>query len=383
MQEANVVNIVDKIFFNAINQGASDIHIEPMKDKMIVRYRIDGILKMINTADLNLMILIIARIKILAGLDTTGLPRPQEGKIKFTFGNKDADLRVSVYPTTLGECIVIRILESLQILSHYPDLGFSKEQSAILDDVVNKPYGLILSTGPNGSGKSTTLFTILNQLNDPDKSIVTLEDPVERKIEMVRQTQVNPEIGLTFATGLRYLLRQDPDIIMVGEIRDKETAHIAVEAAITGHLVLATIHTNNAAGAIVRLINMDIEPFLIASALKLITAQRLARMNCPHCKQKDTPPKELLKKMNIPEDIELYHSVGCDRCNDRGVKGRAGIHEVLSVTKEIQESILTRPSDDQINNIAKEQGMADLRTIALQKASEGIISLKEVIRITQ
>ncbi len=382
MKEGNVISIVDKIILNGINQGASDIHIEPLKDKMIIRYRIDGILKMVNTADHKLMELIIARIKILSGIDTTGLPRPQEGKIRFTTSNKDADLRVSIFPTSLGECIVIRILENIQIRSNYTDLGFSAEQSETLSNVMMRPHGLILTTGPNGSGKSTTLFTILNRINNPEKSIVTLEDPVERKIDMVRQTQVDPEIGLTFASGLRYLLRQDPDVMMVGEIRDRETAQIAVESAITGHLVLATIHTNNAAGAIVRLINMNIEPFLIASALKLITAQRLARANCPDCRQKEDTPKELIKKLGIYEDVEFYSSVGCEKCNERGVKGRVGIHEVLPVTKDIQELILTRPSDSQINQLAKEQGMKDLRQAAIEKAREGLVSLKEVLRIT-
>jgi type II secretory ATPase GspE/PulE/Tfp pilus assembly ATPase PilB-like protein len=293
------------------------------------------------------------------------------------------DLRVSIFPTSLGESVVIRILESKKYFGNYLDLGFTREQVNILDEMVNKPYGLILVTGPNGSGKSTTLFTILNKLNAPEKCLVTLEDPVERKIDKVRQTQIDPDIGLTFADGLRYLLRQDPDVIMVGEIRDKETARIAVQSAVTGHLVLATIHTNNAAGAIVRLINMGIEPFLLASSLKFVSAQRLARMNCPNCKQEYEPPETLLKILNAPRNVRFYRSVGCDDCNFKGLKGRRGMHELLVVTKKIQDLILQKPSDEQINDLAIAEGMVTLRQSALQKAYEGIISIEEALRLTE
>ena len=243
----DINKIVDNIFTEAINDGASDIHFEPHTDGVIIRHRIDGSLTIKSEGNKELYGFILAKIKIMADIKTTGLPRPQEGNIKFKYDKGYVDLRVSIFPTSMGECIVIRILESNKYFKNYASLGFNKNQIKIVNNIIKKPYGLVLVTGPNGSGKSTTLFTILNNLNIPERSLVTLEDPVERKIDMVRQTNINPEIGLTFASGLRYLLRQDPNIIMVGEIRDKETAMIAVEAAITGHLVLATIHTNNAA----------------------------------------------------------------------------------------------------------------------------------------
>ncbi len=382
--KVDIVKIVNNIFSDAIKQGASDIHLESTRDGMVVRYRIDGLLKVISSGNKELREFIFSRIKIMANVETTGLPRPQEGNIKFEYKkDKFVDLRVSIFPTNLGECCVIRILESTKYFDNYKDLGFTDEQVKILEKTIHKPYGLVLVTGPNGSGKSTTLFTILNKLNTPERSLVTLEDPVERQIDMVRQTNINPEIGLTFASGLRYLLRQDPDIIMVGEIRDKETAKIAVQAAMTGHLVLATIHTNNAAGAIVRLNNMGVEPFLISSALRFVSAQRLARLNCPYCREEYEPPRELLEKLDAPKSIKFYHSVGCDKCNFKGVKGRVGVHEVLVVTKRIQEMILKKPSDEHINKIAIEEGMMTLHQAALAKTYEGLISIEEAIRLTE
>jgi type IV pilus assembly protein PilB len=379
----DVVKIVDDIFYNGITEGASDIHIEPTLNGMMVRYRVDGILRIVYETDKSLYDFILGRIKVLSQMEITGLPRPQEGNIKFTYEEGFVDLRVSAFPTSLGECVVVRILESTKYFGDYAELGLLSEQVKVIEGIMRKPYGLVLVTGPNGSGKSTTLFTMLNKLNDPERSLVTLEDPVERKIEKVRQTQINPDIGLTFADGLRYLLRQDPDVIMVGEIRDKETAKIAVQAAVTGHLVLATIHTNNAAGAIVRLINMGIEPFLLTSALKFISAQRLARVNCPSCKQEYDPPAEFLKKLNAPLGIKFYKSAGCSECNNKGIKGRQGMHEVLVITKAIQDLILTTPSDEQINEIAIKEGMATLRQAALEKVYHGIISIEEALRLTE
>lgn len=382
-KKLDVVKIVDDIFYNGIVEGASDIHIEPTINGMMVRYRVDGILRIVYEADRSLYDFIVGRIKVLAQLELTGLPQPQEGNIKFTYNDGFVDMRVSSFPTSLGECIVIRILESKKYFGDYLELGLMEDQIRIIENIVHKPYGLVLVTGPNGSGKSTTLFTILNKLNDPERSLVTLEDPVERKIDRVRQTQINPEIGLTFAEGLRYLLRQDPDVIMVGEIRDRETAKIAVQAAVTGHLVLATIHTNNAAGAIVRMINMGIEPFLLASAIKFISAQRLARVNCPHCKEVYEPSAELLKRLNAPTGIKFYKSSGCPECNNKGIKGRQGMHEFLVISKAIQDLILMRPSDDQINEVAIKEGMVTLRQAALEKVYQGIISIEEALRLTE
>ncbi len=381
--KADVVKIVDDIFNEAISAGASDIHLEPKQDSFIIRYRIDSVLRVVFEGKKKLFEHVIARIKILAQLETTGLPRPQEGTIKFNYKKDFIDLRVSIFPTSLGESIVIRILESKEYMSDFPHLGFTERQSEELRNIIRKPYGLILVTGPNGVGKSTTLFNLLYKLNEPERSLATLEDPIECKINMVRQTEINHKIGLTFAEGLRYLLRQDPDVIMVGEIRDKETARIAVEAAVTGHLVLATIHTNNAAGAIVRLINMGVDPFLLSTALKFVSSQRLARKNCPHCKTVYEPPEELINILDAPRDIKFYHSIGCDKCNNLGQMGRKGIHEVLVVTRAIQELILKKPSDIQINKLAIEEGMMTLRRSALQKVYDGVISIEEAIRLIE
>jgi type IV pilus assembly protein PilB len=379
----DAVKVVNDIFSQAITAESSDIHLEPTTAGFLIRFRVDGIMDIIYEGDKPLYNFVLGRIKVMAQLETTGLPRPQEGNIKFAHDDGYVDLRVSVFPTSLGEAIVIRVLESEKFFGDYTDLGFNPDQVAALEKIIKKPYGLILVTGPNGSGKSTTLFTILNKLNSPERSLVTLEDPVERKIEMVRQTNIDPNIGLTFAEGLRFLLRQDPDVIMVGEIRDRETAKIAMEAAITGHLVLATIHTNNAAGAIVRLINMGIEPFLLSTALKFVSAQRLARLNCPHCKKEYDPSHELIRALGAPEGIKFYHSEGCEKCNGKGVKGRRGIHELLGITRAIQDLILLKPTDEQINELAVKEGMTTLREAALQKVYKGEISIEEAIRLTE
>jgi len=379
----DVIKIVNDIFKQAISLGASDVHIESTYEGMVIRYRVDGTLKVMSEGDKMLRDFIISRIKVMATLKTTGLAQPQEGNIKFKQDDIDVDMRISIFPTSTGECVVIRILETDKYFGDFRELGLLDEQVTAIEEIIQRPYGLVLVTGPNGSGKSTTLFTILNRLNKPGKSLVTLEDPVERKIDMVRQTNINPDINLSFASGLRYLLRQDPDIIMVGEIRDKETAQIAVQAAITGHLVLATIHTNNAAGAIVRMINMKVEPFLLSSALKFVTAQRLARVNCSHCKKEYEPPLELLKRIDAPRSIKFYHSIGCETCNHEGIKGRIGVHELIVVTKGIQNLTLLKPSDEQINKIAVDEGMITLRQAALQKVYDGTISIEEAIRLTE
>lgn len=379
----DVIKTVENIFTQAIEKDASDIHIELTEKEMIVRFRMDGFLKIMIREDPSIFEPITSRIKILAQLETTGIPKPQEGKIKFNNKGKNVDLRISVFPTSNGEAIVVRVLENLALFNNYENMGFTPEQAQIMEEEIRRSLGLILVTGPNGSGKSTTLVTSLNKINSPEKSIVTLEDPVERKINMVRQTQINPEIGLDFASGLHFLLRQDPDIIMVGEIRDKQTAQICVQAAITGHLVLATFHTNDAAGAIIRLLNMHVEPFLLVSTLRLITAQRLARMNCPDCKEEFVPPPELIKRIGAPAGMKYFKSKGCEKCEFRGTKGRVGIHEVLKIDKKMGDLILSNPSKDEINELAKTSGMLSLREAALLKVNEGLISLEEALRITE
>ena len=379
----DAINLVNRIVAAAIDDGVSDIHIEPNPQGLIVRFRVDGILKIVTEIPLPLVHSLSARIKIMSQIDTTGLPRPLEGNMKFVHNNNKVDLRVSIFPTSYGECIVMRVLKSVKEFGNYEKLGFTPEQAKLVMETIQKPYGLILVTGPTGSGKSTTLFTILDKLNEVGRSLVTLEDPVERKIDMVRQTQVNPDIGLTFAAGLRYLLRQDSDIIMVGEIRDRETAEISVQASITGQLVLATIHTNNAAGSIVRLINMGIEPFLLTSALRLVTAQRLARINCPDCKESYVPAAELLKKVGVASGTKFHRSRGCDKCNNKGIVGRFGIHEVLPITDKIEAAIYDNPSDDHIMELARSEGMVTLHDVAMDKAREGLISIEEVLRLTE
>ncbi|PLX21347.1 hypothetical protein C0584_02865 [Candidatus Parcubacteria bacterium] len=383
----DVIKIVDNIIRASIEAKASDIHFEPQESKMITRFRIDGSMNSFYECDLSLYKSILSRIKVMADLDLTGPAKPQEGNFRFYPNrmNKDhyVDLRISIFPTSAGQVCVMRVLETKGRFASYSDLGFSEGQLGMLESMTHKPNGLVLVTGPTGSGKSTTLFTILNKLNDPDRVLSTLEDPVERKMDMVRQTEVNPKIGLDFAEGLRYLLRQDPDILMVGEIRDRETAKIAVQASITGHLVLATIHTNNAAGAIVRLINMGIEPFMLSSALKFVTGQRLVRKLCDECKTPTEYPPEFLESKGLPKDITYYRAEGCSSCNNKGVKGRIGIHEVLPVTKVIEEAILLKPSDEQINKLAISEGMKTLQDAALDKLVSGEISLEELIRVVE
>lgn len=371
---------VNNIFTSAIKKGSSDIHIEVAAEEIVVRYRVDGELRTILKTGLEVAESLVSRIKIMAGLETTGVARPQEGKIRFPFENREVDLRVSVFPISSGEAVVIRILESLDIFTDFTKLGFLPEQAAIVEEQIKRPYGLILVTGSNGSGKSTTLFSFLNKLNDPIKSLVTLEDPIERKLAMVRQTQINPDIGLTFAHGLKFLLRQDPDIIMVGEIRDKDTANISVQAAITGHLVMSTIHTNNAAGAIIRLLNMGIEPYLLASTIRMVTAQRLVRKNCPQCLEEIMPSPRLLERIRAPKNCKFFKSKGCEACEFKGVKGRIALHEVLKINKEITNLIMANPTDIQVEEAAKRDGMFTLREVALQKIDEGIITIEEALR---
>lgn len=384
LSQKDAINIVNDLFADAVREGASDIHFEPQRDKLIIRYRIDGSLNIIFRGTLHLYEKVLARIKVLAQMDMTGLPKPQEGNIRFVTEYDDAvDLRVSVFPVNFGECVVIRILEDKLNVENFANLGFTNEQINVIEKVIRKPYGLILVTGPTGAGKSTTIFSMLSKLNTPDKSIVTLEDPVERKIKMIRQTRVDPDRGLTFAEGLRRLMRQDPDVIMVGEIRDRETAKIAVQAAVTGSLVLATIHTNTAAGAIIRLINMGVEPFLLASSLKFISAQRLAKLNCQECLEEYIPPKALVDILDAPIGAKFHKSKGCEVCGQRGFKGRKAIHEVLVISKTIEEMILSKPSDDQIQTVAVREGMTTLRRGALEKVYEGKICIEEAIRLTE
>ncbi len=384
VDEAPIVRMVNLIISQAINDKASDIHIEPWAKEVLVRYRIDGVLHEIMRLPKHIHPPMVSRIKIMANLDIAERRKPQDGKIHLKHENKEYDLRVSTVPTVHGEKVVMRILDKSSVMLGLDKLGFLPEIREKLEWLISKPYGMILVTGPTGSGKSTTLYACLNKLNTGDKNIMTIEDPVEYQIPGVNQVNVNPKAGLTFASALRAFLRQDPDIIMVGEIRDRETAQIAIEAALTGHLVLSTLHTNDAPSAATRLIEMGIEPFLVASALLGVLAQRLARTICPNCKEAYIPPKEALKDLGltmIEEEYTFYRGRGCDLCKGTGYKGRTGIHELLIITDSVREAILRRASAAEIRRIAKEEGFKTLQDDAITKVLMGITTIEEALRV--
>ena len=384
VDEAPIVRMVNLIISQAINDKASDIHIEPWAKDVVVRYRIDGVLHEIMRLPKHIHPPMVSRIKIMANLDIAERRKPQDGKIHLKHENKEYDLRVSTVPTVHGEKVVMRILDKSSVMLGLDKLGFLPEVREKLEWLISKPYGMILVTGPTGSGKSTTLYACLNKLNTGDKNIMTIEDPVEYQIPGVNQVNVNPKAGLTFASALRAFLRQDPDIIMVGEIRDRETAQIAIEAALTGHLVLSTLHTNDAPSAATRLIEMGIEPFLVASALLGVLAQRLARTICPNCKEPYTPPKEALKDLGlayVEEEYTFYKGRGCDLCKGTGYKGRTGIHELLIISDRVREAILRRASAAEIRRIAKEEGFKTLQDDAIAKVLMGITTIEEALRV--
>lgn len=383
-EEAPVVKVVNLLVIRAIRERASDIHIEPGEDHMGVRFRVDGVLRNINPLPKHLQGAVISRIKILSKLDIAEKRRPQDGRIQVRLENRDIDLRVSTFPTAFGENVVIRILDKTGFLLGLSQLGLSDAELKRLDKTIRRPHGIALITGPTGSGKTTTLYAILNAINSAEKNIITIEDPIEYQLPLIRQSQINPKAGLTFATGLRSILRQDPDIIMVGEIRDIETAEIAVNAALTGHLVFSTLHTNDAPGALTRLDDMGVEPFLIASSVAAIVAQRLVRVLCDKCKEKYTPGKELLKELNIPEDKgSFYKSKGCSYCDDIGYKGRIAIFELLIVSEQIRKLILAKASSDEIKAVARREGMITLWEDGLAKVKSGVTSLEEVVKVTR
>ncbi|MCX5715347.1 MAG: ATPase, T2SS/T4P/T4SS family, partial [Candidatus Omnitrophica bacterium] len=329
VQDAPIIKLVNIIITQALKDGASDIHVEPEEDALRVRYRVDGILHETSSPPKNLSSAIISRIKVMAHMDISEKRKPQDGRIQLKLENKNIDLRVSSFPTIYGENIVIRILDKTSVLLGMGDLGFEAEDLKAFEKIIKRPYGIVLVTGPTGSGKTTTLYAALSTINSADKNIITIEDPVEYQIPMIRQTQVNPKAGLTFATGLRSILRQDPDIIMVGEIRDKETAEIAIQAALTGHLVLSTLHTNDAVGALTRLVDMGIEPFLVAGSIAGVIAQRLVRTICKNCKEEYPVSAAMFKSLGAPETdkTRLYRGKGCKDCKSSGYKGRAAIFE--------------------------------------------------------
>ncbi len=382
-----IVKLVNGILINAIKGGASDIHIEPYETTLRVRYRVDGVLFNAMNLPLKIKNTITSRLKIMSKLDIAERRLPQDGRIKLRLGKKrEVDFRVSVLPTLFGEKTVLRILDKSNLQIDLTKLGFEEAALKKFLDALNKPYGMILVTGPTGSGKTTTLYSALNYLNNPDLNIMTAEDPVEYNFTGMNQVQVKEEIGLTFASALRAFLRQAPNIILVGEIRDFETAEIAVKAALTGHLVLSTLHTNDAPSTISRLLNMGIEPFLISASVIIIAAQRLARKICPECKSVEKVPVHALIQLGFSEEeassVTCYKGTGCPMCNGSGYKGRIALYEVMPVSSEIREMILEGASADDLKKTAVRLGMRTLRMSGLTKVKEGVTSIEEVMRVT-
>jgi len=384
-EDAPIVKLVNLIITRAVRARASDIHIEPQEKDIRVRYRIDGVLQEVMRSPKRLQPAILSRFKIMASLDIAERRKPQDGHCALTIGGKVYDFRVATLPTIYGERVVLRVLAKESILLRLDDLGFLEDSLERYRSAYTQPYGAILITGPTGSGKSTTLYATLNVLNTEEKNIVTIEDPVEYRLPGINQVQINTKAGLTFARGLRAILRTSPDIVMVGEIRDAETAQIAIEAALTGHLVLSTLHTNDAPSAISRLIEMGIEPFLVASAVDCVQAQRLGRRLCPECKEPYKPPRKWLEEIGFPlEDGEvptLYRPRGCPKCSGTGYKGRIGFYEVMLVTEEIERLAVRKASADEIKALAIEQGLRTLRDDGFLKAKMGITSIEEVLRV--
>ncbi len=385
-EEGPVIKLVNLMLVQAIKDRASDIHIEPFEKQLRLRYRVDGVLYDSTAPPKGLQSAIASRIKIMSNLDIAERRLPQDGRFRIKLAGREVDLRVSVLPTVHGEKIVMRVLDKGTLSLNLDGLGLPPDNLVKFKNAIDAPHGMILMTGPTGSGKTSTLYAVLTQLNTSDVNIVTVEDPVEYQMVGVNQVQVKPEIGLTFASGLRSILRQDPDIVMVGEIRDSETADIAVKAALTGHLVLSTLHTNDSPGAIARLVDMGIEPFLVSSSLLMVCAQRLLRKICPHCKEAFIVPQDVTSRLGLSnEDISsstYYRGRGCSRCKDTGFLGRMAILEVLSVTNALREQILHDTSSKVIKDLALKEGLKTLRLAGLEKAKAGLTSLDEVLRVS-
>ncbi|MFQ5893365.1 MAG: type II secretion system ATPase GspE, partial [Nitrospinota bacterium] len=384
--EAPVIRIVNLIISRAIERGASDVHIEPFEGELKVRYRVDGILHDVESPPKRLQAAIISRVKIMAKLNIAERRLPQDGRITLKIGGRDVDLRIATIPTMSGESVVMRILDRASIILSLEKLGFSPITLGQFESLIRRPHGIILVTGPTGSGKTTTLYGALDKINTPEKKIITIEDPIEYHLTGINQIQVKPAIGLSFASGLRSIVRQDPDIIMVGEVRDPETAEIAIQSALTGHLVFSTVHTNDAAGGITRLLDMGMENYLLASSILGILAQRLVRLICPNCKKEQpTTSPEVLLEVGLPatEPFEAYEGGGCEACGGTGYRGRIGIFELLIIDEEIRGLILEKTSSSVIKHHAVAKGMGTLRADGLAKVRAGLTSIAEVLRVTQ
>jgi len=380
-EEAPVVKLVDLIIRQAIDERASDIHIEPFKERLSLRYRIDGKLFEIPPPARHLHEAIISRIKILSKLDIAEKRLPQDGALMVKIDQRPIDIRVSTVPTIYGEKVVLRLLDRSQVVLDLNQMGFEPGQLEQIRKAINAPYGLVFLTGPTGSGKTTTLYAILNEIKSPTKNIITIEDPVEYKLDGINQVQVKPEIGLTFAAALRSFLRQDPNVMLVGEVRDLETAQICIRSALTGHLVLSTLHTNDAPSAITRLMDIGIESYMLAPSLLLIVGQRLLRKLCPSCKEAYEPTPEQLRSVKLKADL-VYKAKGCAKCNNMGYRGRACVGEVMIINEEIRALINQRASFQKIREVAKAAGMQTLYDSAIKKAEAGITSLEEAFSIT-
>ncbi|MDA8082959.1 MAG: type II secretion system ATPase GspE [Nitrospiraceae bacterium] len=388
-EDAPIIRLLNAILQQAVKERASDIHIEPYEKELDIRMRVDGMLHRVLTPPKIIQDALISRIKIMSNLDIAEKRLPQDGRIRLLIGGRDVDIRVSIIPTTFGERAVLRLLDRRQGLIGLWEVGLDKDDVAALEDQLTRTSGIILVTGPTGSGKTTTLYGALNRVHTVDKNIITVEDPVEYQLKGVGQIHVNPKIGLTFASGLRSILRQDPDIIMVGEIRDVETAEIAIQASLTGHLVLSTLHTNDAPSAIVRLIDMGVEPFLVASSLVSVLAQRLVRVICPSCKQSYEASETERSYFDAPMlaahkgPLLLYRGAGCDKCGGKGYLGRIGIFELLLLDEKIRQQITERPDAQKLKNAAMAKGMQTLRSDGFEKVLRGITTVEEVLRVTQ
>ncbi|MFA5335659.1 MAG: ATPase, T2SS/T4P/T4SS family [Candidatus Omnitrophota bacterium] len=386
--EAPIIKLVTQIISEAVKNRASDIHVEPLEDKFRVRYRIDGVLHEVPGPPKQLQPSILSRLKIMAGMNIAEKRLPQDGRIRIQGMGKDLDLRVSTLPALYGESVVMRILDKSSFMLGLAELGFLHEDADTFEKLIHLPYGMLLITGPTGSGKTTTLYAALSYINKPNKKLITVEDPVEYQISGINQVHVRPSIGLTFASGLRTMLRQAPDVIMVGEIRDFETGSIAIQAALTGHLLFSTLHTNDAAGAFTRLIDMGVKSYLVSSTVQAVMAQRLVRKICQNCREPYKPSFEELYVLGIKpgdpkaEELQLFKGKGCKMCNYTGYKGRIGIFELLVNNDEIREMIVKRLSSYEIRDAARRHGMKLLREDGLNKVREGITTISEVIRIT-
>jgi general secretion pathway protein E len=385
--EAPIIRFVNSLITQGYKERASDIHIEPFESELVVRYRIDGILYEVVRPPQKAQASIISRLKIMANLNIAEKRLPQDGRFRVRIAGKDVDVRVSTLPTAFGERVVLRLLDKATNVLTLEDIGMAPVLLRQVDHMIHKSHGIFLVTGPTGSGKTTTLYAALTRLNSREQNIITVEDPIEYQLAGVGQIQVNPRINLTFAAGLRSILRQDPDIIMVGEIRDGETAEIAVQSALTGHMVFSTLHTNDAAGALTRLVEMGIEPFLAASSIVGILAQRLVRRICPYCREEFRPSSELLQEMGLQQavgpDAVFFRGRGCAKCMDIGYRGRTGIYELLTVDEKVRDLLLQNRDSASIKNAALKKGMKTLRDSGLAKALAGETTIEEVLRVTQ